>query len=247
MRRFTVAAAAYALLCLLGIGIILIRGEGPHPRIVGIIPANGDVYWPGGAAQISFSQPMDRTTVERGLQVSPGSEGEEAWFGNVLNLQPVGDWKPDVVYHIALRGAITDDRGRPLPTPFTFSFRVHHIGRTGYCSVGGVRNVCELGPGRPRPLTRSPRPVQGYALSPDGVTLAYIRADSSGLPHIFVIEVDGTNGRQLSFGRRYADERPFWTAGDVTSVSYYRRPASAHPGLPQLWNAQIDGSQNVRL
>jgi hypothetical protein len=245
MRRFFVAAAAYASLCIAGIVFILIRGEGPHPRILGLVPSNGDRYWPGGAAQIAFSQSMDRTSVERGLQVSPGSEGEEAWFGDVLNLQPVGDWKPDVVYHIALRGDVTDDQGRSLPTPFTFTFRVHHVSHVGYCAVDGVRNVCELGRGVQRPLTHALRPVQGYALSPDGVTLAYIRADASGLPHLFVIEVDGTTPRQLSFGTRYSDERPFWTAGDISSVSYYRRPVDGGPA--QLWNAQIDGSQNVPL
>ena len=30
MRRFTIAVAIYAFLCLLGMGIILIRGEGPN-------------------------------------------------------------------------------------------------------------------------------------------------------------------------------------------------------------------------
>jgi hypothetical protein len=247
MRRFTLAAAIYAVLCIAGIGFILIRGEGPAPRIVGINPANGDRYWPGGAAQIAFSQAMDRTSVERALQVSPTSEGEEAWFGNVLNLQPVGDWKPNVVYRIALRGSVTDTEGRPLSTPFEYSFRVHQVSRVGYCLVKNVRNVCELGRGWKRALTQSPYPVREYALSPDGVTLAYIRADRTGLSHIYVIATDGTNARQLSFGTQYDDERPFWTAGDTTSVSYYRLPVGARASSPQLWNAQIDGSQNVRL
>lgn len=250
MRRFTIAVLSYVVLCLAALTAIVLHGDGPHPRIVAIYPANGDRYWPGGGAEIAFSQPMNQTSVESALQVSPGAQGEGAWYGNTLNIQPNGDWRPNVTYHVQLTGKVTDTLGRPLHTPFSFWFRVHHVQQLTFCTVRGVRNVCERQ--GERPLTHSSTPVGSYALSSDGSMLAYTRPDRSGLPHLFVVSVDGTGARQLTFGTRYADSAPFWAIDDTNDVSYYRRPVlsrGAHPrlGTRQLWNIQTDGSQNARL
>jgi hypothetical protein len=247
MRRFFLGAAVYAAACLLAAGVILIHGEGPHPRIIALYPAGGDRYWPGGTAQITFSHPMDQGSVERALEVTPGAQGQAAWFGNTLNLQPVGDWKPEVTYHIVITGTVADDQGRALHTPFSWWFRVHHIGRLAFCTVGGVRNVCE--PAAKRALTHSPRPVSQYALSPDGVSLAYVRPDSSGLPHLFIVGADGTGARRLSSGHDYSDSDPTWASGDNSSITYHRRRLlpSGRPGPIETWNVNVDGSNNARL
>jgi hypothetical protein len=238
--------------CLLGVVVIVLRGEGPHPRIVGIYPPNGDRYWPGGIAQITFSQSMDEASVERALQVSPGSQGQGSWYGNTLNLQPSADWKDNVTYHLSLRGTVTDDQGRPLLTPVSFWFRVHRVRHVAFCRMHGVRNLCEPIGRSQRALTLSPQPVLQYALSPDASILAYTRRDSSGLPHLFLLQLDGSGTLQITHGRRYADSSPFWTTGDSQDVSYYRRPVvwqgkRAHFGRPRLWNVQIDGSDNAAL
>lgn len=252
MRRFTNAVLAYVCLCLFVAAVIVLRGDGPRPRIVAIFPPNGDRYWPGGGAQITFSQPMDEGSVERALQVTPGSQGQGAWYGNTLNLQPVGDWRPNVTYHVKLVGNVTDDQGRPLPTPASFWFRVHHVGRLAYCPIHGIRNVCErMSRGR-RPLTQSPTPVRHFALSSDGSTLAYTRRDASRLPHLFIIGVDGTGARQLTSGTAYEDEGVWWAYGDNNSVNYYRRPVTGSGSGPrygkrQIWNIKVDGADNLRL
>jgi hypothetical protein len=252
MRGFHLAVVAYCLACLLAAAAIVIRGDGPHPTVVGLYPSSGDQYWPGGTAQITFSQAMNQSSVERALEVSPGAQGQGVWYGNTLNLQPVGDWKPNVTYHVVLRGSVVDDQGRPLHTPVAFWFRVHHVNTLVSCPANGVANVCERMGSSLRPLTHSPQPVSGFALSPDGSLVAYIRRDASRLPHLFVVGVDGTLGRQLTTGRSYADSHASWIPGDSSSITYLRRPVltiSGHPrfGPTQTWNVQIDGSSNVRL
>ena len=142
MRRFTLVVALYAAACLCAAVGIVLHGDGPHPRIVSFYPANGDRYWPGGWAQITFSQTMDQASVERSLQVSPGTQGQGTWYGNTLNLQPVGDWKPDVTYHMMLNGTVTDDVGSPLKNQVSFWFRVHRVHHLAFCRQEGVRNVC---------------------------------------------------------------------------------------------------------
>ena len=254
MRRFTLGVAVYLAICLVAIAAIVIRGDGPHPRVVSLYPPPGDLYWPGGAAQITFSQAMDQASVERALQVTPATEGQGAWFGTTLNLQPLGDWKPNVTYHLTLTGTITDQEGRPLRTPISFWFRVHHVQQLAFCSVRGIRNVCERSGvhGGERPLTRAPHPVLQYALSPDTSMLAYIQRDASGLPHLFIMQVDGTGTQQLTFGSAYADAGPSWSPGDNSDITYQRRPVirqGGHVALgkAELWNVQVDGSDNARL
>jgi hypothetical protein len=250
MRRFSLAVAGYILACLIAIAIIILRGDGPHPRIVVIYPPNGDSYFPGGPAQITFSQAMDHASVERALQVSPGTQGQGAWFGNTLNLQPVGDWQANVTYHVELSGTVTDAEGRPLHTPVSFWFRVHHLRRLTTCSVREVREVCERTNSGLRPIFISPDPVEQYALSDDGSLIAYTRRDRSGLPHLFVINADGTQNAQLTGGRQYADSDPSWNPGDDSTINYYRRRVVWNGGRPvveepaQPWSISIDGSDN---
>jgi hypothetical protein len=252
MQRFTVAVAGYCAVCLLITAIIVLHGDGPHPRIVSLYPASGNLYFPGGAAQITFSQSMDQASVERAVQVSPGTQGQGAWYGNTLNLQPDGDWKSNVTYHLMLTGTVTDDQGRPLRTPVSVWFRVHHIQRLGYCSFRGIRNVCETTPGYQHVITRSPSSVRQYALSSGGTLLAYVSSDASHLPHLFLLDL-GTGGvSQLTKGRRYADSRPQWDPSDETSITYHRQPVMWHGvqarlGRDELWNVNTDGSNNLRL
>ncbi|GAC1468149.1 MAG: hypothetical protein PVSMB7_15700 [Chloroflexota bacterium] len=252
MHRFSLATGIYLLACLVAVGIIVIRGDGPHPRITAIVPPNGDRYFPGGPAQISFSQPMDQASVERALQVSPGTQGQGSWFGTTLNFQPVTDWTQNVRYHVRLTGTVTDDQGRPLKTPFSFWFRVHRVGHLSICKVGGIGQVCERDGASWREVFVSPTSVQQFSRSPDGTLIAYTRRDASGLPHLFVIGVDGTVNTQLTSGGAYADSAPSWNPRDNGSVNYRRRRVLRASDLRQYgpverWNVSIDGSGNAPL
>jgi hypothetical protein len=248
VRGFYLGVVLYCVACVVVAGAIVVRGDGPHPRVIALYPANADQYWPGGTAQITFSQTMNQSSVERALQVSPGAQGQGVWYGNTLNLQPVGDWKPNVTYHLVLRGSVVDDQGRPLRTPVDFWFRVHHVNNLTACRERGVKNVCERIGTYTRALTHSFQPITGFSLSPDGSLLAYIHQDASGLSHLFVIGVDGTEARQLTSGRSYSDSDPMWIPGDSSSIAYIRRPSGATGARHlQTWNVQTDGSSNSRL
>jgi hypothetical protein len=251
-RRFAFVTASYVVVCLVAAAIIILRGDGPHPRITALSPPNGDQFFPGGLVGITFSQPMDESSVERALQVSPGSQGQGVWYDNTLNIQPVGDWKPDVTYRVALVGAVTDDQGRPLQKSLSFRFRVHHIQHLAFCAVAGVRNVCERVKGYRLVIAQSSEPILQYALSDDGSMLAYTRRDASGLPHLFLMSVDGTWKIQLTRGRKYADSAPFWIQNDFSEVNYFRRPVTwkgtrLQLGRKQLWNVGTDGTLNLKL
>jgi len=252
VRRFVLLASLYSLVCCLVAIAIVLHGDGPRPRIVALYPRSGDRFWPGGIAEITFSQPMDHASVQRALQVSIPGQGQEIWYGNTLNLQPLGNWRPNAIYRIRLVGKVTDTEGRPLRTPVNYWFRVHVVGHLGYCRLRGVRNVCELGSLAGRAITSSPRRVGDYALSPDGTTVAYTSPDPLGVSHLHVIQTDGTGDLTITRGEAYSDSRPFWASGDSTNVSYYRRKVLTLRPFPRLgraeiWNVNTDGTGNARV
>lgn len=252
MQRFLLGIGIYVTACLVVIVAIIAHGDGPHPRVVGLYPHNGDRYFPGGLAQITFSQPTNQYSVERALEVTPGSQGQGAWFGNTLNIQPLADWLPNTTYHVRLVGKVTDDQGRPLKTPVSFWFRVYRVKQVGPCSAAGVQTICDETGGSRRLLLHPSQPVLMYALAPDGAFLAYTRRDRSGVPHLFILNLDSGRSIQATHGRRYADSRPHWLPGYAGAVSYTRRPVSAAAGRitlgrPQEWEVQTDGSSNSRL
>jgi hypothetical protein len=252
MQRFLLGIALYVAACIVIIIAIIFHGDGPHPRVIALYPRSGDRFFPGGLVEITFSQPMNEFSVERALEVSPGSQGQGAWFGNTLNIQPISDWRPDTTYHIRLVGKVTDNQGRPLTTPYSFWFRVYRVRKAGFCSSAGITTVCDETGGARRPLLHPPGPVLSYSLSPDGGFLAYTRRDRSGEPHLFILNLDSGRSIQVNRSTRYADSRPNWLPGYAAAVSYVRRPVLRRRGKltlgpPQHWEVQTDGSGNSRL
>jgi Bacterial Ig-like domain len=251
IRNFRLGVAGFLTLCLAASAVIVLRGDGPHPRVVAVIPANGAQHFPGGPMEITFSQPMDTASVERSLQVTPGAEGQGAWYGNTLNVQPLGDWRPNVLYHVALTGQVTDDEGRPLHTPVLFSFRVHHITRLKACLVSGVPNICDVSPGYHAPLTRSRVPVGDFAMSTDGTEIAYTESEGPGsIYHLHLLDVTTGKTVQLTHGNRFSDSTPYWVKDVDTFISYQRQPierinGKPHLGNPQVWTIATSGAMNT--
>jgi Tol biopolymer transport system component len=87
-------------------------------------------------------------------------------------------------------------------------------------------------------------------LSPDGSLIAYTRRDRSGLPHLFVVDADGTGNLQLTHGSRYVDSSPSWAPGDSTDITYERQSVRSRShrlllGKPRRWSISVDGSGNT--
>ena len=250
MRRFTIAVGIYAALCLVVIVGIILHGDGPHPRVVAILPHPGDRFFPGGLVEITFSQPMNEYSVERGLQVSPGGQGQAAWYGNTFNMQPVNDWRQNRTYHVRLVGQITDTLGRPLKTPISFWFHVHRVTRLARCRSGGLRTLCDVSGRAPRPLFHLT--VAEFSLSPDTSLLAFTVPDRLGVTHLYLDRLGLSPPRPINRGDNYADSFPHWIPGDSAALYYTRRKVTTTNGQvrlgpPRSWTVAADGSGNSPL
>jgi Tol biopolymer transport system component len=116
-----------------------------------------------------------------------------------------------------------------------------------------VDYVLDLNTGAKTPLpeafTRS-RPGQGgslsaggYAISPDGSLLAYLRDGDDGADQIFIARIDGTDARQVTHANRPGEAA--WSP-DGTKIAYV---ASGRPGVPtnKLYVLDVASGESTQI
>lgn len=97
------------------------------PAVDSTSPGSGDVLVPRTTAlTIQFSEPMDRTTFEAGLEISPSRTGspEFEWSNGSRRVEITwpDSLRDSTSYRITLNNRIADRRGNKLPEPMTFAF-----------------------------------------------------------------------------------------------------------------------------
>lgn len=94
------------------------------PILVARTPEPGQEVTPEMPLRLVFSEPMDRSSVEANLRVSPAVAGRFVWEGGdrILRFLPQTPWKPDVEYEVRLENARARN-GQALARPIAFRFR----------------------------------------------------------------------------------------------------------------------------
>jgi hypothetical protein len=93
------------------------------PSLINIYPSPGSRLSPDGSVQLTFSEPMNRTSVEAGIMVSPAARGEASWSGDVLSLS-FEDLEEGLVYTINLAPTATDLASNPTGVPYVLRYVV---------------------------------------------------------------------------------------------------------------------------
>ncbi|CAG0930333.1 hypothetical protein TFLX_01664 [Thermoflexales bacterium] len=95
---------------------------------------NGTIDW-SSPVKLTFSQAVDRASVEAAFSIEPETKGAITWKANVLTFKPVHEWVGDTSYTVSLSTSVkTNDGGRPLKDPFIFHFRTKE--ESGQVSFG---------------------------------------------------------------------------------------------------------------
>ena len=79
---------------------------------------------PNAAIAISFSRPMDTTSVLKALSVTPAASTRLTWNqdATALSVHPISAWATGTYYTIAIGGGATDTAGHALGTPLRAAF-----------------------------------------------------------------------------------------------------------------------------
>jgi len=91
------------------------------PFLVRATPPAGSNVAPGGQVRLTFSEPMDRTSVEEAILVSPMARPSFSWSGEVLTVTLEGTVEGRV-YTINVAGTIRDQAGNTALEPYTLRY-----------------------------------------------------------------------------------------------------------------------------
>ncbi|MGI6444892.1 MAG: Ig-like domain-containing protein [Candidatus Ozemobacteraceae bacterium] len=126
-----------------------------QPVVVSVSPASGTTVLPGNSIMVTFSKPMDKTSVVANtsikLQKYNGAvledmgltflAGDNSWSVNdtVLNASPSARLEYGGKYKVTVTSAVEDANDNPMAADFSWEFTVH--ARTGIEAVSPVENA----------------------------------------------------------------------------------------------------------
>jgi len=93
------------------------------PEVVTVFPEPGAEEVPSHTAiSVTFSEPMDRSSVERAFSISPEVSGKLGWEGNTLTFTPDNRLSYLITYHVVISTEARDRAGNALPEPYSWTF-----------------------------------------------------------------------------------------------------------------------------
>jgi Tol biopolymer transport system component len=146
------------------------------PRLMAFYPANGAQYVSSRSPiRLTFSRPMDQTSVENALHFTPGASGAFEWDAarRTLTFTPREPWPVDAIITATLNGGRSRSR-LPLLGQHSWTFTITGA-RIAYLT-GAPPNLWFLPLAEnaaPQAITSEPVGVYDFDLSPDGLRLIY--------------------------------------------------------------------------
>ena len=95
------------------------------PRVLERSPERGEELATDGAIVLQFDQPMDASSVEEALEISPEVAGAISWddAGSVARFVPEAGFERDTLYRVSLGTSARSNAGLALAQPVMFSAR----------------------------------------------------------------------------------------------------------------------------
>jgi Tol biopolymer transport system component len=170
------------------------------PRIVEVSPPPASRDAPAGARiSLTFSQPMDRVSVESRLTITPARPGSYKWEGTRLTFRPEVPWPAGTTVDVHLATGSRSARFLPILRSHTWSF-VIGAPRIAYLwPAEGAAEIYARSPdgGEPDQLTTTPDGVLDFRLDAEGTQIVYAAAKSGGESDLRLLDLATHEDRPL--------------------------------------------------
>ena len=219
-------------------------------RVVEVSPEHGDEDVPITALiRVTFSQDMDRASVEERFSIEPETPGSFAWEGRTLTFKPRGALAPNTGYEVTLAVGATSQRERPIEGEIRIFFRTRvpgllYLGRPYEgAKVRQLFAVARDG-GPALQLTDHAGGVWDYAIHPTGKEIVYSALREDGGSDLWRMGRDGSEQRVLLACSEAACLNPVWSP-DGAQIAYERRDIwsdapNLDPKAGRIWLLEVE-------
>lgn len=176
-RRFRQVVASVVLALALAIVLVIRYAQPRALEVVAVSPADGaTAVARTEGVTVTFSRPVDETTVRRGFTVTPETDGFIGVAGRRAAFTPKTGFRAGTTYTVTLRADVRDLGGRTLGRDFRVRFQIRPLALVLHAPDGRLVRAPLVG--EPEPV--APAPVAAFAVS-DAGTIAYVSAGESRL------------------------------------------------------------------
>ncbi len=258
INRFDLIVLAVLLTLGLSTGLILLRGDQVGVQASELWPAPDSTDASTRTEiRLTFSEAMDKSSVERHLEVIPAHHGTFSWRGKTLIWRPSRALASDTRYVVTLASGARSAQDRILKNDLTWTFETGHP-RVVYMNVGDVSQLyaIETSGLSARQLTHfeDGSSVYDYAISPDGGQIAFglTRPDASAVD-LWLMNANGDDVQRLVTCDNSQCSGVDWSP-DGRRLAYDRRELNVDLGAigvglgpSRVWLADLRSGQTTRL
>ncbi len=247
------------LVLLIGIGIVIVRGDQAGVGLSLIDPRTGanvadtsaGLTIPATAAiRLHFSEAMDGNSVH--IHFSPDIPITATWSDTTFSLVPQTAFAPGQSYSLTLDDGARSIHGRPVHGTLTWRIaieplRIVYISPAQPTATNRIPNLWLVMPGsQPVQITHSIYGVVDFAVSPDGTRIAFSQPDSTGKTDLFLLNIADNAVRQITRCVDAPCRAPDWSPDGRRFV--YERADSTNPDSDvRAWLLDLSTLQTAPL
>ena len=244
----------YRLIILFSIFVIFFSGcqKDPKSKIIErVFPSESTQLSAYGWIGVSFSDLVDKNTVQNAFTISPEIQGEIFWQGERIWFRPLQAFEPDTEYQARLSGEITAVDGDTFNVDRTWTFTIRDPLLLYYVldDQGGEIWRSNADGSETAQLTFSENSIFEFASPRSGDAIVFNQQNTLGGRDLWLMDRNGDDQRLLLSCSQDLCSEPAWSMDEkiiaYTREIYLGEQGGFQPG--QIWTVDVESGETSQL